>query len=200
MQDLYYLPTLHQFQYEVEDGYRRDGSPVRIGYNEEVFPEYSWRGYGSFSKLQDEVLLDTPVTSPSVYRVILRYTNPNSESKLGEVSLVANGEGRVAEPQTHHVLLPPTGGQPAFVTVSGDKGIYASPFDLAPGQWTTSIKIKNDGPDDQDVLVVTIRSNYCISFIPNLSLYVTVYINVRDASASKVKAKARNEQGKVISA
>ena len=51
----HYLPTLHQFQKEIEDGYRRDGSPVRIGYKDEEFPGYSWRGYGSYSRLQDEV-------------------------------------------------------------------------------------------------------------------------------------------------
>ena len=51
----HYLPTLHQFQQEIEDGYRRDGSTVRIGYKDEDFPGYSWRGYGSYSQLQDEV-------------------------------------------------------------------------------------------------------------------------------------------------
>ncbi len=55
MQSTYYLPTLHQFQYEIEDGYRSDGSSVRIGYSEERFPGYSWRGYGAYSQLQDEV-------------------------------------------------------------------------------------------------------------------------------------------------
>lgn len=52
----HYVPTLHQYQYEIEDGYRRDLSPVRIGHNDERFPGYSWRGYGSYSPLQDEVL------------------------------------------------------------------------------------------------------------------------------------------------
>ncbi len=73
VQDTYYVPMLHQFQYEIEDGYRRDGSTVRIGYDDAKFPGYSWRGYGSFSQLQDEVLLDIPVTSQSVYRLVYRY-------------------------------------------------------------------------------------------------------------------------------
>ena len=55
MQDSYYVPTLYQYQHEIEDGYRRDGSPVRIGYDESRFPKYSWRGYGSYSQLQSEV-------------------------------------------------------------------------------------------------------------------------------------------------
>ena len=52
---MYYLPTYHQFQKEIEDGYRQDGNPVRIGFKDEEFPGYSWRGYGSYSQLQEEV-------------------------------------------------------------------------------------------------------------------------------------------------
>ena len=55
VQDSYYVPTLYQYQLEIEDGYRRDGSPVRIGYDDTRFPDYSWRGYGSYSQLQNEV-------------------------------------------------------------------------------------------------------------------------------------------------
>ena len=53
--DLYYLPTFHQFKKEIEDGYRQDNEIVRIGYKDEEFPDYSWRGYGVYSQLQDEV-------------------------------------------------------------------------------------------------------------------------------------------------
>ena len=56
IQDTFYMPTLHQFKYEIEDGYRADGSPVRIGYDEQRFPGYSWSGYGAYSELQDEVM------------------------------------------------------------------------------------------------------------------------------------------------
>ncbi len=68
IQPTFYLPTLHQFQYEIEDGYRRDGSPVRIGYDQARFPQYSWRGYGSYSQLQDEVI---GVVREHVFRSIL---------------------------------------------------------------------------------------------------------------------------------
>ena len=54
---------------------------------------------------------------------------------------------------THNVLLQPTGGQPAFVTVSGDKGIYASPFDLQPGKYITAVNIPNTDPEAEEVLV-----------------------------------------------
>ena len=42
------------------------------------------------------------------------------------------------------------------MTVSGDKGIYASPFDLEPGTWTTAVKINNEDPMAQEILVVKI--------------------------------------------
>ncbi|TRY60964.1 hypothetical protein TCAL_05712 [Tigriopus californicus] len=57
--DTYYVPTLHQFQHEIEDGYRRDGSPVRIGYDDARFPGYSWKGYGAYSPLQSEAIPNT---------------------------------------------------------------------------------------------------------------------------------------------
>ena len=49
------MPTFHQFKKEIEDGYRQDNEIVRIGYKDEDFPGYSWRGYGVYSQLQDEV-------------------------------------------------------------------------------------------------------------------------------------------------
>lgn len=64
--DTYYIPTLHQFQHEIEDGYRRDGSPVRIGYDDAKFPGYSWKGYGAYSQLQNEVHIATLVVYPLV--------------------------------------------------------------------------------------------------------------------------------------
>lgn len=49
---LHYFPTLYQFQYEVEDGYTPTRSPVRFGFDQGQFPEYSWRGYAVFSQIQ----------------------------------------------------------------------------------------------------------------------------------------------------
>lgn len=49
---LHYFPTLYQMQYEAEDGYTSTRSPVRFGYDERIFPEYSWRGYAVFSQIQ----------------------------------------------------------------------------------------------------------------------------------------------------
>lgn len=48
----HYFPTLHQYQVEAEDGTTPAGGPVRFGYDENIFPEYSWRGYAVYSQLQ----------------------------------------------------------------------------------------------------------------------------------------------------
>ena len=139
-----------------------------------------------------QVLLDVSITNPSTYQMILRYTNPNPTPVKGEVSMEApaNVDSGDALTVTHHVVLPPTGGQvanifivrlnvnkilvwykiphsifqlylqPAFVTVSGDKGIYVSPFDLTPGVWPTSVKIDNTEPEAKEVLVVRFNCIY----------------------------------------
>lgn len=50
--ETHYFPTLHQFQYEIEDGQTPAGSAVRYGFSQELFPDFSWKGYAIFSLLQ----------------------------------------------------------------------------------------------------------------------------------------------------
>jgi laminin alpha 3/5 len=52
----HYFPTLYQFQYEAEDGTSPSGGQVRIGYDETLFPDYSWRGYAIYSQIQVHIL------------------------------------------------------------------------------------------------------------------------------------------------
>lgn len=53
---LHYFPTLYQYQYEAEDGYTSTRSPVRFGYDQSHFSDFSWRGYAVFSQIQVTVL------------------------------------------------------------------------------------------------------------------------------------------------
>lgn len=48
----HYFPTLHDNQYEAEDGHSPSNTPVRYEYDEIKFPNYSWRGFAVFSTLQ----------------------------------------------------------------------------------------------------------------------------------------------------
>ena len=36
--DMHYVPSLYQYQYEIEDGYRVDASPVRFDFKQSRFP------------------------------------------------------------------------------------------------------------------------------------------------------------------
>ena len=73
--DGYYIPMLHQedLQREIEDGYRPDGSSTRIGFDDALFPGYSWRGYARYSPVQNEVILPVKIKVQSLYRIIYRY-------------------------------------------------------------------------------------------------------------------------------
>lgn len=54
----HYFPTLHQLLYEAEDGRTPAYTPVRYGFDEKFFPDYSWKGYAVFSQLQVNNLID----------------------------------------------------------------------------------------------------------------------------------------------
>ena len=62
---------------------------------------------------------------------------------------------------THSVVLEPTGGQPALVTVSGDLGLFPSPFDLENDTYVVKVNIDNKEADSQELLV-----DYLV-FLPN---------------------------------
>ena len=58
----HYFPTLHQMKYELEDGFvpisegdDPEDAAVRFGFEDTEFPEFSWRGYAVFSRIQPEV-------------------------------------------------------------------------------------------------------------------------------------------------
>ena len=73
--------------------------------------------------------MDVPITNPSTYQFILRYTNPNPTPVEGKITMLApnqvteggsiegSGEGAavgsvpIAETVENYVVLPPTGGQ-----------------------------------------------------------------------------------------
>ena len=50
--DAHYFPTLHQYKFEVEDGLTSEGAKIRYGYDERIFPGYSWRGYAILTGFQ----------------------------------------------------------------------------------------------------------------------------------------------------
>ena len=136
--------------------------------------------------------------------MVLRYSNPNPVPIVGEVTVtptspaISGGEldqegerASLGDAVTHQVLLNPTGGEPEFVTVSGDKGIYASPFDLEPGQWTVSVKIPNDDPEAEDILVVSEQKIYLKAIFHH---WISIYIQKVFGSGG-IRTHASEETG-----
>ena len=137
--------------------FRLDGSKVRKAHSDTEFPDYSWMGYGKYSKFQEEILMKVNIDKESSYNVIIRYINPYPDPVVGTISM----ESENGDIETRKVKLNPTGGQPEFLMVAGDKGLYPEAFELPQGEYTTSVKIPKDvHPQEEnekkEILVVSI--------------------------------------------
>ncbi|XP_055084301.1 laminin subunit alpha-3-like isoform X1 [Periophthalmus magnuspinnatus] len=136
----YYLPSLHHLKFELEDGTTPNARPVRFGYDPEVFPDYSWRGYASMSPAQNEVKVSVHVDprdeSPQFFRVVLRFINPSSSAVAGRIR-VTNTRGAAGSEQSKEVVFPRSR-SPSFLTVPGEG--FAEPFALTTGKWFIHIR------------------------------------------------------------
>ncbi|XP_076046327.1 laminin subunit alpha isoform X4 [Oratosquilla oratoria] len=134
---LHYFPTLHQLQYEVEDGRTPENTPIRFAYDEDVFPGYSWRGYAVFSEIQSVILHDVSIVRPSVYRFILNYHNPGSETIVAKLGVIPDDPNDIEQEVEIH--FPPTSG-PKLMTVVTVPDNFPAHFVMNPGRWTVSFK------------------------------------------------------------
>ncbi|XP_037946379.1 laminin subunit alpha-like [Teleopsis dalmanni] len=146
----HYFPTLHQFQYEYEDGSQPSGAQVRYQYDEDVFPDFSSKGYAVFNDIQNEVRNDLNVFKSSVYRIVIRYVNPNPENVTANILI--QSENPLEVDQNVKVLLRPTT-SPQFVTVAGIKGNKPSAVVLDPGRYTFTTKTNKNIMLDYFVLL-----------------------------------------------
>ncbi|CAK1588443.1 unnamed protein product [Parnassius mnemosyne] len=145
----HYFPTLHQFQYEVEEGLTQSG-PVRYRDSEEVFPGYSWKGYVVFSVLQNEVINVVHISKSSLYRMVLKYANPLKDPVI--TTIIITPESVVDTQQMFNAYLRPTE-QPQLVTVTLEKGNAPAPFVMNAGVWTVTIKTTREVMIDYFVLI-----------------------------------------------
>lgn len=131
---------MYQFQYEVEDGHTPSFSPVRSGYKESEFPNFSWRGYATFiPTLQNEIIQEIYIQKPSLYRMVLSYVNQNPDTVIGSIKITPDNPSDVE--QKFEVQFKPTT-EPTFVTVAGAQGIIPAPMVMNPGRWSVSITVK----------------------------------------------------------
>ncbi|KAK6179097.1 hypothetical protein SNE40_011531 [Patella caerulea] len=129
----HFFPDLHQYKYEIEDGMTPEGNTIRYGYDERIFPQYSWRGYAILTQLQPVVRLDVEITKPSLFRMIYRYVNRNANSVKGTITLTPESTRESVQTSEVHFASTQT---PEFVNV-GPVGSEAT-FVLNPGRWTIS--------------------------------------------------------------
>ena len=47
-----YYPSLHHISVEIEEGTTAERKPVKYGFDLNMFPSYSWKGYVNFSPKQ----------------------------------------------------------------------------------------------------------------------------------------------------
>lgn len=73
----FFVPTLHHLRYEIEDGYAKN-KPVRYDFDEELFPEYSWKGYVHLNRITGEVSQTISMQKGGTYRMVVNYVNKNS--------------------------------------------------------------------------------------------------------------------------
>lgn len=132
-----YFPTFYQFMFEAEDWFNPTGSQARFGYDEDIFPGYSWRGYASFNHLQNEILTNISISKGSIYKVIVRYVNFNNGPVNGVLRLTP-GEWMSEEEQEVPIVFEPST-LPKLMYVVG-KQLTSGMLDLGVGPWHVSLK------------------------------------------------------------
>ena len=60
-----YYPSLHHISVEVEDGKTADRKPVKYGFDLNMFPSYSWKGYVNFLPEQVRTVIREDILSGS---------------------------------------------------------------------------------------------------------------------------------------
>ncbi|ALC44510.1 LanA [Drosophila busckii] len=121
----HYFPTLHQFQYDS-------------------------KGYAVFNDIQNEVRSELTVFKSTLYRIIIRYMNPNDKNITA--SILIQSENPLEVDQNVKVLLRPTT-VPEFITVSGAKGNKPAAVVLDPGRYIFTTKANKNVMLDYFVLL-----------------------------------------------
>ncbi|XP_037667102.1 laminin subunit alpha-5 [Choloepus didactylus] len=87
----HFLPDMHHLRLELEEAATPEGRAVRFGFNPLEFESFSWRGYAQMSAVQPRVSAQLNVTSPDLFRLVLRYVNRSPSRVSGRVSVREDG-------------------------------------------------------------------------------------------------------------
>lgn len=78
------------------------------------------------------------IYKPSLYRMVIRFVNPNNHTVIGNIRVTPdnpNDNEQLIKVQFRNTS------KPTFVTVSGESGNTPRPFVLNPGRWTVGINV-----------------------------------------------------------
>ncbi|OQR73577.1 laminin subunit alpha-like [Tropilaelaps mercedesae] len=145
-----YVPTLHQFQYEVETHRTPKRNEVRQGSNETEFPNFSGLGYAVFNELQPAIVIDVDIKKNSMHQVVLRYTNPGDVAQEMLFTLTPGSDDVPSE--EYKAKLPPAK-EPALIRLPAFQAFEGN---LMPGPWTIQMKSMNVNVD----YLVTLPQEY----------------------------------------
>lgn len=123
----HYFPSLHNLQYELEDGVTtKHQTPVRYEFDANEFDNFSWKGYVRYSSLQSEVQLHVQLLKPTAYRLLIRYktynktstNNNNMDYKVSQINVnfASIQETATAPPQTFDMDLPQSDRQATYAS------------------------------------------------------------------------------------
>ncbi|XP_030765960.1 laminin subunit alpha [Sitophilus oryzae] len=171
----HYFPTLYQYQYEVEDGRTAENTRVRYAHDENIFSNYSWKGYAVFSShLQREVIQEINIFKPSLYRIVFRYVNPNPYTVTGGVRIIPDNPNANEQYLKVHFKSTPI---PDFTTASGESSTVATPFVVDPGRWSINININDSVLLDYFVLL---PEDFYLATVLNYKIETPCTINQTD--------------------
>lgn len=135
--DTFYYPTLHQYKFEVED-FNSSSGVTRYAHEEDIFPDYSWRGYAVFNSVQQEVFREVKIAKPALFKTIFRYVNRGSDPVTGTLTL--RHEHSVESDQVVQLIFEPTTIPKLLLPIN--KNGQTPTFVLGSGVWRVTLKFE----------------------------------------------------------
>ena len=124
----------------MENGYAKNGKPVRYDFDAALFSNFTWKGYVHLNKNLGEVSQNISVTKPGTFRMIIRYLNQNPN--ITELFIRVRHQDNVEDEQNATLYLMPNM-QPSFETVT-IKQISALILELEVADYVFSFESKVD--------------------------------------------------------
>ena len=112
----HFVPDLHQLRFEIENGYGKNQKPVRYGFDNDQFANFTWKGYVNLNQNTGEVAQNISVSKPGTFRMIIRYLNKNPNITELFVRVRHMQDPDVDEQNATLYLLPNS--SPSFETVT----------------------------------------------------------------------------------